>query len=257
MNSWTKKTVTWSSLPTHVMMNVDNIVAATLGSTAKKPKLGSGRGYRTIPMSMSCDLTDLQRMRGCGALTAVVVSLHGAIPSLIYSNWSLHESSLVDRFGMAKFSIDPIQSAVVLRIFVQEVLDGFLCSADAQCRQFDMFSSIISVNKIQWPLFYIGCICNLFKSYEPALTIGKLVCTTLLTYSENIGSGKDWEVIVTTATILRCLHVKLSGAAGTFNIVAAGQSVDVMCQTLLLQTLETVHEYVVDFFSSCASSRFW
>jgi hypothetical protein len=95
--------------------------------------------------------------------------------------------------------------------FVEEILTGNR-NENSSCRRFDVVSSLLSVEKIAWPMFYIGCICKLFKYSDPSLLIGQLICIDLHTYSQTEESGKDWEVIVSVATIFRCLNAKLLDA---------------------------------------------
>jgi hypothetical protein len=165
---------------------------------------------------------------------------------------SLHENRLEHRFNEARLLIEDNQDVLLLH-FASEVLHGLISSDDMSHRIFDQFSSIFGVERIQWPPFYIGCACKLFTTIEPALAIGKLLCQVLPTYAAAEESGKDWEVIVTVATLFHCLESMLSGVKGPFGIVDANVKPSVVYETVLDQSLEDLRKTLTEWYSKCSS----
>mmetsp|Transcript_15760 Transcript_15760/g.21665 ORF Transcript_15760/g.21665 Transcript_15760/m.21665 type:complete len:206 (+) Transcript_15760:1129-1746(+) len=98
-------------------------------------------------------------------------------------------------------------------------------------------------------MLYIGCICNLFTKYAPALFIARLICYDLLTYSQAEG-GKDWEVIIAVAAILRSIYSMLYGAIGPFDICPRNVFPNVVCVSTVLPTLEVVLGVIAEFYST-------
>jgi hypothetical protein len=193
----------------HVLMNIDSVeqgfsssIPATIGISSVPP---SSRGYKSITLPLSYDIERLRRLPDCNALTKSEISLCGAIPSLIYSIKSLHDISLKERFDLAKLSIASENQNIVLEIFTEEIMNGAIVSNNDASRMFDSFASLHG-EKLRWPLMYIGCICKLFSSSQACLSIGNLV-VNLSTYAATIESGKDWEVIIAVATVLRYLWI--------------------------------------------------
>mmetsp|Transcript_33825 Transcript_33825/g.49111 ORF Transcript_33825/g.49111 Transcript_33825/m.49111 type:complete len:592 (+) Transcript_33825:3-1778(+) len=213
----------------------------------------SSRTYRTVHMPQCFDLNELRKMPRCAALTKSFVSLCSGIPSLIYSVISLREETLTDRFNRLGLTISALEHRTVLSDFVGEVLYG-VRSASASCRRFDGLSTIVGVEKIQWPLFYIGCICKLFTKFDSSVFIGRLICHDLLIYSQTEEGGKDWEVIITVATILRSLYSNLYGTLGPFNLCPINIYPNVKCISTDLLTLDEVLEVVTNFYSTTNTS---
>jgi hypothetical protein len=168
-------------------------------------------------MPQSFDLALLRTMPGCEAVSETFVSLCGGVPSLIFSQISLHEESLPDRFNRIGIHVKACEQKEVLSDFIGEVLSGRRGGAEATCRRFDVVSSVVGIAKVQWPMCYIGCICNLFTANELSLRISQLI-NALYTHAQNIESGKDWEIVITIVTIFRCLLSQLIGAQGPFGI---------------------------------------
>jgi len=207
----------------------------------------SSRTYRTVHMPQCFDLNELRKMPRCAALTKSFVSLCSGIPSLIYSVTSLREEALSDRFARIGLIVDAHEEKQVLMDFLSEILSGERREGST-CRRFDVLSSLLSVEKIQWPMMYIGCICRLFVTCDPCLFIGCLICSDLLTYSKTEQGGKDWEVIVTVATVIRSLYSKLRGTSGPFHICPVRTFPNVECISTVLPTLPEVMEIISSFF---------
>ena len=218
---------------THVLMDVEGVcVADSLGKNSHSGtsssaavvmtnnKKSSNRSYKTVHMPQSFDLELLRTMPSCGAVSATLVSLCSGIPSLIFCEMSLHEESLQNRFDRIGIYVHADEQREVLLDFVGEVLSGRRGGPEAKCRRFDIVSSVLDIERVQWPMCYIGCICNLFTAYGLSLRISHQI-NALYTHAQNIESGKDWEIVITIATIFRCLLSQLLGAQGPFEIAPA------------------------------------
>jgi hypothetical protein len=228
----------------HVLMNLESdskTISETLGRAQSVPNQISSRTYRTVHMPQCFDLSELRLMPQCAALTKAFVSLCSGIPSLIFSVASLHEETLSDRFNRLGITVSAREHSSLLCHFIGEVLS---------CRRFDVVSSILEVEKIQWPMFYIGCICKLFTKCEPSLFISRLICNDLLTYSQTEEGGKDWEVIIAVAVILRSLYSMHYGALGPFEICPPDIYPNVVCISTVLPTLEEVLGVIAKFYSA-------
>jgi len=240
----------------HVLMVLDcnSITISNSSLERTQPVLNIiARTYRIVHMPQCFDLDELRKMPRCTTLTKSFVSLCSGIPSLIYSVISLREETLTDRFNRLGLTISALEHRTVLSDFVGEVLYG-VRSASASCRRFDCLSTIVGVEKIQWPLFYIGCICKLFTKFDSSVFIGRLICRDLLIYSQTEEGGKDWEVIITVATILRSLYSNLYGTLGPFNLCTINIYPNVKCISTDLITLDEVLEVVTNFYSKTETS---
>jgi hypothetical protein len=149
-------------------------------------------------------------------------------------------------------NIAPENQNSVLGTFTEEIMNGTIVSNNDASRMFDSFASLHE-EKLRWPLMYIGCICKLFSSSQACLSIGTLV-VELSTYAATIESGKDWEVIITVATLLRYLWIVYRRIPpDDFSILpndfAIGITPKVVSISSPLPKLEDVQTFVENYYS--------
>jgi hypothetical protein len=162
------------------------------------------RGCRVVPMPVETDLRMLWTMDGCyHNVTPAEVALYGGIPSLIYSVKHLNEMKPRERFNSCVFT--SFNSDALLGELLTELVDGRRVADHRSLRCFDAFSSAPESGLIQWPLCYISCILS--RCPETEITTELIGCiASLEALCQTLESGKDWEVIVQFALILRCCY---------------------------------------------------
>jgi hypothetical protein len=141
-------------------------------------------------------------MPGCGALTQMQAATYGGIPSLIFCAMK-NEHSLA-----LNLKVDDKDADNYLKDFLNGVLYGTISEYPAMQRYATMESRSNETVSI-WPPFYIGKILKAIRVHT-AYAAGKFLDDSLKTYAATTESGKDWEVIVHAALLLRCLHSKMS-----------------------------------------------
>jgi hypothetical protein len=184
---------------THIPLTVDDDFTHAALST------GTGtRGCRVVPMPVETDLRMVWTMDGCDHnVTSAEVALYGGIPSLIYSVKHLNEMKPQERFNREDFS--SFNSDMLLGELLTELVDGQRLTVHRNLRCFDAFSSVPESGLIQWPLCYISCILR--KCPETEIRTELVGCiASLEALCQTLESGKDWEVIVQFALILRCCY---------------------------------------------------
>ena len=75
-------------------------------------------------------------------------------------------------------------------------------------------------------------------------------CNDLFTYSQTEEGGKDWEVTITVAGILRSLYSMHYGAVGPFAICPVDIYPNVVCMSTFLPTLKEVFGVIAKFYSA-------
>lgn len=176
----------------------------------------SDRTHEVVPLPVSKDLQLLRSMsEKCASLNSVEAAMFGYIPSLIYS-MKADKPSLEIRYRKESIIIpqgDGERS--VLGEFVRQLLVGNV-KYDYEdeepwiktVRKFDVFGSVIKVGYIQFPLAFIAIILDEFKF------TGEIISNlykVLKVYSLSTESGKDWEIIVQFAVLLRCVDLCING----------------------------------------------
>jgi hypothetical protein len=124
------------------------------------------------------------------------------------------------------------QQLPVLQQFISEVMTGERTHRDPAVRQFDMFSSILKDRLSWWPLCYISCILELFPSVIIDIPFFETMHEHLRVQATKVETGLDWELIVRSALLLRCIDAKVNGTRGPFDIVEPYAKPDVLCVTL-------------------------
>ena len=229
---------------THVPMEVDS------HSSSMEPRQGSRRGYKTVHLPKSYELKDLRKMsEECSSLNECEAALYGGIPSLIYSSMSPDAESPKDRFTreMRNMKFDKDLPLSLLKEFVRSILTGNPISDD----RFDRFSDFSKDKKHVWPLCYIACMANQFTTVpevaSPCVALVKLIDINLAAHTEQIRTGKAWEVIVKVAVILRCLDAQLNQRSNPFGVIPLSRPA---FQTIVVQmdeqveTLDAAREFI-------------
>lgn len=182
----------------------------------------SPRGLYVVPMPFCKDMKQLKQMAPhCATLTPPQAVIYGYIPSMIYS--FLNPSSYISlesvfndaAFNLVEVSEDDRQLA--LGAFVQQCLGGTVIQQDDNCRKqwlgivrhFDRFGSVLAKTKIQFPIGYIAHILDSLQLINHVKITDWF--RQLLTYSATVHSGKDWEIIIQFAVLLRCADVCMNG----------------------------------------------
>jgi hypothetical protein len=162
------------------------------------------RGCRVVPMPVETDLRMVWTMDGCyHNVTSAEVALYGGIPSLIYSVKHLNEMKPQERFNSCVFT--SFNSDALLGELLTELVDGRRVAMHRSLRCFDAFSSAPESSLIQWPLCYISCLLSRCPQTEIRRELIGCIAS-LEALCQTLESGKDWEVIVQFALILRCCY---------------------------------------------------
>lgn len=177
---------------THWPLDIDN---PTPGELASK------RGCRRLKLPRTMDLSVLRKMPGCEALTQMQAATYGGIPSLIFC--AMRNEPSLDLDLVVNENADNY-----LKGFLKAVLFGAKSEYPALQRYATMESRSNEPVSI-WPPFYIGKILKEIQVHT-AYAAGKFLDDSLKIYAATTESGKDWEVIVHAALLLRCLHSKMS-----------------------------------------------
>lgn len=132
---------------------------------------------------------------------------------------------------------DTSEVTQVLKNFVTAVLTG---EQQELIEMFYEFGIVPGPGKIQWPIFYLERLLNLFPDGKD-LNLTDLINRDLCTYASRTGSGLDWELIVQVAILLQCLNAKLNNGDGPFGIVGAGEEVSTIVTLPLFDNVTDVN----------------
>jgi hypothetical protein len=171
----------------------------------------------------------------CEALTPAEIAIFGGIPSLIFSSKGRSVMTPRDRFRAQQLHVHLGQQLFVLQMFISEVLSGVRNHREDAVRRFDIFSSILEDRLSWWPLCYISCILELFPSLISDIPFYELMDKHLRVQATKSQTGLDWELIVQSALLLRCIDAKVNGTQGPFNIAELNAKPDVLCITLVVE----------------------
>lgn len=157
------------------------------------------------------------------SVTPAEVSLYGGIPSLVYSA-KTELRSLQNRSHERAYLVQDSQEATVVQVlqkFITAVLTG---QQQTLISSFYEFGVVPAPGEIQWPIFYLQQILDLFPDGRD-LMLAELIEHDLTTYASRTGSGLDWELIVQVAILMQCLNAKVNNGTGPFDIVGAGEQI--------------------------------
>jgi hypothetical protein len=242
---------------THWLMTMETITKVDNPlQTYMASSYGTSRGVIIGTMPESTDITDLKKMAvSCHWLTRAEVAIYGGIPSLIYCVKENQTPSPIERVIGCKF--DEAQMNLVLPQLALEVIDGYRLIKHMALRQFDSFSTVTEDGKAKWPLCYISSILK-FQSIETdASKFIVSLCSDLLTYAGEIGSGKDWETIVHIAVTFRCICQQHFGKYAPFNIITSGVRPNVKCAKLTSSSLEDARSEIKNICGENSEPTLW
>ena len=182
----------------HVPMTVDTPLKESI-------QTGSGRQFKMVAhMPQTTDLQLLQSMsKECGALTPTEMVLYGGIPALIYSvkTGQIDTSTRVtgDKDLMVLMRNGKRDNSLLL-----EILSSFLQGTPILDTHFHTYSTVLHGGEYFWPPCYMKGILSLFSD-TTCQKIGDAI-GTLFHDAQRIGSGKDWEGVVSIGILLRLLQ---------------------------------------------------
>lgn len=177
----------------------------------------SPRGLYVVPMPFCKDVDLLKQMAPhCAQLTPLQAVIYGYIPSMIYSFFDpSNYLSLRRVVEIAHVNIDTApecERLLVVGSFVKQCLDGVVVNPSDDkdqwlklVRQFDRFASVPESGMVQFPIGYIGLLLDKLRLIRDTKIADWF--SHLLTYAASTHSGKDWEIIVQFAVLLRCADI--------------------------------------------------
>lgn len=185
----------------HLVMKVEYMTKGT-----------SPRVHELVPLPISKNLKLLRAMDDtCKSLTELEAAIYGYIPSLIFSwkvaDWSFQKHVSDESFGLKSYSDDT--QKLILGAFVRQLLNGEIYEPSYTqpwmqvLRLYDVFGSNPETNRIQFPIGYIAAILSEFGVFVPVNL--NIWYQNLLTYAATVKSGKDWELVVQFAVLIRCI----------------------------------------------------
>ena len=243
---WLDRSNRFMVFTSHVPLDLD--ASSQTGVVARSPRassvLSSGPGpssSRTIvtvkhPRCLDPGTLSEMFLPSLVSVTPAEVSLYGGIPSLVYSA-KTEPRSLQMRFAERGLLVRDSQEATVVQVlqkFITAVLTG---QQQMYIGSFYEFGVVPAPGEIQWPIFYLQQILDLFPDGRN-LKLADLIERDLTTYASRTGSGLDWELIVQVAILMQCLDAKVNEGSGPFDIVASGE------QVFRIETFQLAHTVV-------------